>query len=558
MVDRVEVVKGPVGGVYGPAAFLAVVNVVTRTPGASGGTISAVGTAAQGRVLGADGAATWEGRFGELAAAVGVEVVGTRGYAWTWPELVSYPDRTPPPGGRVEGRDHGDTQKGYLRASWRGHALLAGCGRWQRQIPSAPYSSNLLDSRNHEESLSCFAQVSHHRTLSPGLDLDLRLSADAYEYRDLWAYPEPAEGGVGPFRDRGSDRWLGGDARLGWRSGALTVTAGITGEAHRTSQFSGSDRLPPVTVDPLNGSGAGEIRKDYLTVNAYALGEAVLGGGLSLHGGLTWYRHQIFGSRLTPRLAAVWQVGQSDTLKALYTEGFRAPAATEAFFNDVTDFIANPALRPELARSGELVWERRLHGGLSLAASLFWTAYERLIAIQTIPRPGVVNPDPANPGDFVLQANNEDAFQVRGLDVSASARLGELLRVRAAVSAQQALGDRPANFAPWTASLVASSRAPWRPLELALQAALLGPRRKLGAGEEFSLQPGQRPSVPAAFRLDAAATLEVPGARGLTCQLAVRNLLDRDTLHPVSGDFAPISEMAEPPRTLHLSVRYRF
>jgi len=558
MVDRVEVVKGPVGSVYGPAAFLGVVNVVTRSPGAARGMVSASGEASQGRAIGGEGTATWDGRLGEVALAVGAEASGTRGQGWTWPELVAYPDRAPPPGGRVDGLDHGDAQKGYLRAAWRDNAILAGCGRWQRQIPSAPYSSNLLDPRNHEESLSCFAQVSHRRTLSPGLDLDLRLSADLFDYRDLWAYPEPADGGVGPFRDRGSDRWLGGDARIGWRSGGAMATAGITAEAHRTSQFSGSDLLPPVTVDPVNGAGSGPIRKDYLTVNAYALGEVALDGGLSLHGGLTWYRHQLFGSRITPRLAAVWQAGRHDTLKALYTEGFRAPAATEAFFDDVTDFIANPSLRPELARSGELVWERRAPGGFALSGSLFWTAYDRLIAIGLVPRPGLANPDPAKPGDFVLQASNEDAFQVRGADVSASVRLGDLLGARAAVSAQQVLGDRPAGFAPWTASLLASSRAPWKPLELALQAALLGPRRKLGAGEEGSLQPGQRPSVPATFRLDAAATLEVPGARGLSCQLAVRNLLDRDTLHPAPGDFAPISEMGEPPRTFRLSLRYRY
>jgi hypothetical protein len=58
-------------------------------------------------------------------------------------------------------------------------------------------------------------------------------------------------------------------------------------------------------------------------------------------------------------------------------------------------------------------------------------------------------------------------------------------------------------------------------------------------------------------RLDATATLDVPGVAGLTVELSVLNLLDGRVLHPVANDFAPISQMAEPPVTAQLSLRYR-
>jgi len=552
LVDRIEVVKGPVGGVYGPTAFLGVVNVITGAGLLPGTEVALGGRAAQGRLLSGEISAVASGRLGPVGISGAVELLDSRGYTWTFPALAATSDRPPAPGGRVAGVDGSDAQKGYLRATAKGATLAGGCGRWFRRLPSAPYSALIGDTRNAEENLACFAALGAERRLGEETTLSGRASWDHFHYRDLLAYQEPPEG-VGPFRDVARDSWLGADLRLDWqRAGAGRLGGGVRAEAHDTVQHGFSERLPPLAIDPVDGLGVGPIRKRYGTGHLYLVGEWEVAGDLVLHGGLTGTWHEIFGRRLTPKAAAVWSKGP-DALKAIYAEGFRPPAATEAFFNDVIDFIPNPALKPERARSAEVAYERR-QGPLTLSLSLFHNWYDELITIQTVPAPGLAGPpDPTNPADFRLQAVNVGAQTVYGVEAWAAIRLRELLDATLGFSAQWS--DRQsANLPGLSANLSLATRALWRPLTLGLRAAYLATRRK----DATSLAPGEDPRVGQMLRLDAQARLAVPGLRGLELELGVANLLDGRLLHPVSGDFAPLTAMPEAPRTFRLGLRQRF
>jgi len=554
-VERIEVVKGPVGGVYGPTAFLGVVNVVTRGAGEPGWQVSSSLDVAQGGVVAERLVAVGAGQLGAVSVRGGVETLQAPGYTWTFPELAAATDRTAPPGGRIAGMDVGDAFKAYLRADTGPVSLLGGCGHWHRGLPSAPYSVNLLDARNHEDSLDCFGQLGIDLRLGATTSLSGRLGYDHFAYRDLLMYDPPLPGGgggIGPFRDVGTDDWLSADLRLSWSPApGWRATAGATGETHRTTQLGQSDLIPPLTVDPVGGLGVGTIAKDYATAALYALADWEVTPGLTLNGGLNWYRHQLFGSQLTPRAAVIWRPDPRDTLKLVYAEGFRPPALTEAFFDDVTEFIPNPDIKPERARSYEAVYERRLPGGLSLALSVFRNEYRDLIAIATVPAPGVANPDPANPADFRQQGRNLGAYRVTGAELSGAARLGGWLSAFGGLSLQRSSEDRP-NFPAVTANLALSAATPWRPLRLTARGAFASARDK----DPDTLAPGQAPRVPALVRLDLGAHLEVPGVQGLTAEIAALNLLQEQVLHPVSGDFAPITQMSEAPRTFRLGIRY--
>lgn len=555
VVERIEVVKGPVGSVYGPAAFLGVVNVVTRSGTADSRIEASAGSqAAQGRLVAHDVALAGSARVGGIAITVGAQGTWTPGYTWAFPELASASDRPAPAGGRVAGMDFGDAQKVYVRAGWEGLSLQAGCGHWFRGLPSAPYSTIIGDRRNREETLGCFGQFGLERKVGAGLVLSARLSHDFFDYQDLLGYEAPP-GDVGPFRDYGRDSWLTANVQARWQAApALLATFGVTADRHRTRLEAFAEQIPTLVEDPVDGLGVGPIRKTFFTVNAYALAEWQLLPSLALHGGLTAYRHEVFGSRLTPRAAAIWRSSPSDTLKALYTEGFRAPSASEAFFDDTLDYIPNLALRPETARAGELAWERRIGSTAALFASAFVARYGGLIRVETVPRPGLVGPpDPQNPSDFRQQARNGGSFGVQGVELGGRFRLGRLADGYGGVCLQARIGDAPPNTPAVTANLALASRALWRPLSLAVRGYAIGPRRK----DTAALLPGRSPTVGAQLRLDATAALDVPGLAGLTVEAGVLNLLDGRVLHPVANDFAPITQMAEPPITARLLLRYR-
>ncbi len=547
-VTRIEVVKGPVGSVYGPTAFLGVVNLVT-TGTARRLEVSASGDAGQGALRAGDASFAGSGEKAGVTWTASAAAFATRGLDHTYPELLDGRDgRVPPPGGRVTGMDFADSLQSYARASWRDLTAGFSCGRWHGGVPSAAYLSIIGDDRNAIENRTCFAQLSLSRAVAPSLTLMARASYDDFFYGDNFAYPTD---GYGLFVDEGRDRWGSLELRGLWRAGATHAVFGAEGQAHDTVQHSFARGRPSLLEDPVNGVGLGVIEKSFRSLNAYALVEHTLARTVTLHGGITFYVHQMFGDRLTPKVAAVWRPSARDVLKAVYSEGFRAPTMSEAFFEDGATYLANPRLKPETVRSLEVLYERRF-GPLSLSGSLFQNDYRDLIVFQSVLPPGAPDPSVARPEDYRQVGVNALAMRTRGAEVILRA---SSLHVQgwAGVSAQSLDGSRRANFPELTATFALSTRSLWRPLTLSLDGAFVAAR-----ATDPTVASSRPPAVPPALTLNAFASLEVPGAAGLTVEVAVRNALDRDVQDPVPGDFAPISRMSEAPRTVRAGVRYRF
>lgn len=549
-VRRLEVIKGPVGSVYGPNAYLGVLNLVT-TGGPAEAEVSAHGEGAQRAVRGGGAAAVASGEGAGVSWFASAEGYGSRGLDWSFPELAAQTDRPVPAGGRITGMDRARAFQGYARVGWRGLTGSAACGDFRRGLPSAPWLSTIGDPRNALENMTCFAQLAFSHALSSSLSLDARVSYDHFRYWDDLAYPPPPAS-FGFFKDYGRDSWISGDLRLGWRPFSSTrLVTGATVEAHDTVQHSYVPGLRSVIDDPEGGIGVGPIAKDYRTLNAYLLAEQALGSSVTLHGALTLYEHQLFGHRFTPKVAVVWQPTASDVLKALWSDGFRAPTAAEAFFEDGTSYLPNPKLRPETVRSFELAYERRLGGIASVTLSAFQNHYGDLIHFETIPAPGVVDPAP---DDYRQISVNGGSLRLRGLELAATVRWREYVQAWGGFNLQEVDEPSRPNFPSWTANFAVSTRALWRPLTLSVNGAACGRRAKdptvPGAGAGTSVDP--------ALLLNLFASLEVPRAAGLSLELGVQNLLDAAALDPVPGDFAPISAMAQPARTFRAGLRYRF
>jgi iron complex outermembrane receptor protein len=537
-VRRIEVIKGPVGSVYGPTAFVGVVNLVTTGTG-PGGEASMAGDGAQTALRSGELGVLASGARNGVSWMASAEAFATRGFDHVYPELA----RTDPGGGRVRGMDFADALQSYVRASWRDLTASASCGRFSRGIASAPYSSLLRDDRNTLVNRTCFVQLGWSHAVSSSLALQARASYDDFLYGDTFAYAPPPDD-TGMFFDDARDRWLSADARLTWspRTGTRVV-AGTTGKHHDTVQHSYTDAPAAPELPP--------IEKTYRTLNAYLLAEQAVGSTLTLHGGLTFYAHEIFGSRVTPRIAGVWQPSRSDTVKLIYSEGFRAPTATEAFFADGVSYLANPDVKPETVRSIELGYERRLGGVASVSAHLFQVAYRNLIAFGSVLAPGAVGGDPSDYREIAL---NMQGMRVRGGELGLRLAWRDALHAWGGVSVQAVDGADHPNFPKLTATFALSSRALWRPLTLSLNGSVSSGRAK-----DPTIVGGDGSShVPPALLLNAFTTLELPRTRGLSLELGIQNLLGARALDPVPGDFAPLSAMPRSPRTVRAGFRYRF
>jgi outer membrane receptor for ferrienterochelin and colicins len=537
-ITRVEVIKGPVGSVYGPSAFYGVVNLVTSaTPHASEAWAGVEG--GQKLVHAGEGSATWRGGIGPAEALVSADVFDTRGLDWHFPELIGQPGA--PADGTARGMDFGDAANAYLRARYKGLSASGACGH---SFSGIPFQAN-PDRHSSLEGLNCYGDLALEGDVSEGLKLRGRVAYDAFEQGASRVTPPPPQG-LGLFTDKGHDRYLTGELRADWRPfDRLRLDLGSTLQLHAVYQHSYGD--PATGIDVV-------MKRDIRTSNTWALAE-VSAGPLTLHGGLTFFAHSIFGNELTPKVAAVWQPGASDTLKAIWSRGFRPPTVVEALLDDQVFFVANPGLKPETVTSTELAYEHRFGGVASVAASGFVNQYQNLIRYETIPAPGLTQPpNPLNPGDFRQQAENAGALELVGGEVAVTLRFGDALQAYGGLSLQHVNQSSRANFPELTGNLALSTRALWHPLTLSVRGTGVGPRKK----DPATLTPGVDTDVPTAISLSGQASLDVPGVPGLKVELSVINILDTQALSPAPGEDAPITALPIAPRTYRADLRYQF
>jgi outer membrane receptor protein involved in Fe transport len=527
-VERIEVIKGPVGSVYGPSAFLGVINVVTKSA-SMGGQAWAGTEGAQGRLLGGEVTAAWRGRAGEADVLAAADIHWSRGLDWTYPDA----DGATAPV-TVVGQDAERAQAGYGRVEWRDATLAAGCGNVERHLPG--FAAKPFMGAMSVSGPTCFAEASWKQRLSDQMTLRVRGAFDHFGTSGTLPFPPPPLA-VGPYTATGHDDVPSGELRVEWRPGELLLLdGGVAGQLHDLSQ---SSRLP---LAPQYDDSS---RTRFHTLHAWLQADLHPLRTLTLHGGVTAFSHSIFGAQVAPKLAAVWQPGPRDTLKAMWSTGFRPPNFIEGLLADKVLYQANRDLDPERVVSLELAYERRLGEVAALSASLFQNDYRKIIRNV---------PVDVSPGLERTQGRNLDDVAVLGGELSLTVRWQDWLQGWAGLSLQRSDQEHRPNFPQATGSFALSTRAPWKPLLLAVRGAASSARWN-DPTRPIADPP---PKVPASLSLGASATLDVPGVPGLGLEVGVRNLLDGRNASPSSFDTGDIPDQPEAARTVWADARWSF
>jgi iron complex outermembrane receptor protein len=127
--------------------------------------------------------------------------------------------------------------------------------------------------------------------------------------------------------------------------------------------------------------------------------------------GLRGDRYSTVGFAAAPRGALLFHPTGAGTLKLLYGESFRAPNMFDMNYEDPNAGAkANPGLRPEKVRTGELVYERRLGEHLYSSASAYLIRMRDLIDQRV------------DPLDGLSQYQNVSRVEARGIELGLDAR----------------------------------------------------------------------------------------------------------------------------------------
>ena len=524
MFDRVEIIRGPASSLYGDSAFLAVVNVITR----SGASLDGGSVSVEAGTLGTQLVRTSVGR----ALANGMELAGsatfTRSHGVDRLYFPAY-DTPSTNNGIAQGLDGEGVGQLYGRFTFEGLDVTGAYGSRRRDVPTASVGSQFNEHFWRE-------QTTDRHTLVDALyghefrdtRLTLRGSYDQFSFDAT--YPLAVEADGAPTR-------VGKILGLGTRwSGSVGVSRAFRGGQILRTGVEFIDNVNQNQGATFVGDPAPFLVNDRSSRQAavYVQHEIKLSRAVIINGGLRYDRYQAF-QRVTPRAALIVLPSPTQSFKYLYGSAFRAPNESElneAYVGEQVRF-----LRPEAIDTHEVVWERYASGRVRTAVSAYWYKADRLIttALDDSTLTGVT---------YV----NQGQVRAKGLELEAQVRLPGDARTVVSYAIQNAVDRQTHLTLPNSPRHVAKGRL-----------SLPGPTPRSFVSIEAQYLSSR--ATLAGLRVSGATTLNVHIVQpiGDAWELfgGSQNLLDRKYFDPVSSQHIHDS-IEQNGRTARIGLTWRY
>lgn len=398
LIDRIEIVRGPSSSLYGTSAFLAVVNVITR---------SVEGTALE---LSADagGFGSYRGRSTIGGKYLGVEgLLSATFYNSAGAARLFFPafDNADNNYGIAQNADSDSSQSFYSSLHYRQLTIEAFASTRQKSIPTASFGQVFDDPRSLTVDSSGHLVLNYSHAIFHDGELIASVYYDRAIYHGVYVYP-PVNGSTTDVLNEDASRGdcIGTTARVIktlWQHHKVTLGADFRDNLRQDQTNYNLNPFQPV-LDDLRSSREWAL----FVQDEFAISKRVI-----LNAGLRHDQYQPFGGTTNPRLALIYSPRQATTFKLIYGQAFRAPNNYELYYGDHISLEANPNLDPETVRTEEFVWEQDLGTTLRLSASAFANQFGDLINQQTDARSGL------------LVFENSESVHGRGLEAELSGKV---------------------------------------------------------------------------------------------------------------------------------------
>jgi outer membrane receptor for ferrienterochelin and colicins len=371
LIDRVEVIRGPNSSLYIASAFLGVIDIITKR-GRDLQKVSVAGSAAsygsyQGRV-------SYGNEFKN-----GLELLLSGSfYDSHGQDQLFFPQFNSPAtnNGIAVNADDDESRQLLANVSW-GHFTLHGVfGSRDKGIPTAPFGTVFNVTGTHTIDARGYLDLQYDRKLSSGWSLTNRLYYDQYNNDGTYIYDYSASGGPSRVMNRNfaHGKWWGDEVALSKQIfGRQRLTFGSEFRDNFQQDQGNYDVQPFV-----------QYFTSYRTSNifsVYAQDEIHLRKNLVLNLGLRYDHYSTFGGTTNPRAALIYSPWERSTFKLLYGQSFRAPNFFELYYAAPGN-ESNPSLRPETAKTMELVWEQYFANHFRMTVSGFYYPIHGLIGEQ--------------------------------------------------------------------------------------------------------------------------------------------------------------------------------
>ncbi|MDX2417064.1 MAG: TonB-dependent receptor [Xanthomonadales bacterium] len=393
LIERLELIRGPGSALYGSAAMLGVVNIITKR----GRDISGVEFNAQ---YGSFDTYKIRASYGaRLDNGLEVMLSATK-YESDGQKKLYYPEYDDPEtnNGIYVNNDHDSHESVKAALGYKDFSFNAAWAKRKKGIPTASYETLFNDNRAYTNDDYLVMAMAYSSVWADRFDVSAHVGYVSYQYDGDYPYDWPP---VIINRDESDGRAFDAEFHAGFDLGERNrLLLGIEGRySHRQDQSN---------FDILEDGHSFNLdeKRDSTNWGVFIQDDLTLTPKINVVLGLRYDHYDNFGGNTSPRLAMVYKLTDTSTLKALYGQAFRAPNGYELYYND-DGFTSKPPenLQPEETEYFELVLEHSFNQSLRATISLY--KYHLHFVLVTV----------TDPEDDLLQYQNGPTVDVSGLEV---------------------------------------------------------------------------------------------------------------------------------------------
>ena len=518
-IERVEIIRGPSSSLYGTNAFLAVINVITKS-----------GRDLKGREVSGSGGSFSTGQARAAYGARlgnGLEMYLSGAFSDSGGQDLFYPEYDSPATNNGWARDaDGDRfRRAFAKLEWGGARVIVGYSHRAKHVPTASFGTIFNDARERTFDERAFVDLRYEREMGPTLRLVGTGSYDGYWYKGDYPYAASYS------KDYGHGEWWTGELQtISTRFDRHKVIGGaeLRYSSRQDQGFYDSEPYFLYLDDRRQSSIWALYLQDEIRVR----------DGLIVNVGVRHDDYDTFGGTTNPRVGVIAALGGASTLKLLYGGAFRAPNVYELYYQD-GGFTqkANPGLRPETIRTLEVAVDHSFGGRLRGSVSVYRYGIRDLITLEN------------DPSDGLDVFHNVERARAEGVELEMEGDFHRLLEGRVSYALQRSVdvssGDTLTNSPRHLAKLNLAVPFLAEKLVAALEVQYTSSRKTLQ---------GDRTG---GFGLVNLSLLSRAWRKGPSLSLSLYNVLDKTYADPGGTEHVQ-SAIPQDGRSLRLQVKYEF
>jgi outer membrane receptor for ferrienterochelin and colicins len=408
MIERIEVVRGPMSSLYGSDAMGGVVNVITRRVGKTWtGGLRANGTAQTADAFGDYWDANIYASGPLIQDKVGLQLSGSMNRRKEDDILTASPQRKDNSASAKLGWTLSPRHDVLFEAAYYDQKAYQTAGRTAAVSATAPLGTRSVQSQerlvysiNHSGDWG-WATSQSYVQLEQAERKETRVKIDNTTAQSAWIAP----------------------------LGSHTLNLGAF--------YSFTDLFAP-SGNGLTVNGKVRDAADRTQWALFAEDEWKLTEGLALTGGVRLDDHDLYGSQWSPRVYAVWKPSDAFIIKGGVSTGFRAPdiRQTLADWGQTSrggNVYGNPDLMAETSVTYEGGVMYKPASGVELGLTAYQTDFkDKILRVTCVEAGAWCVSQPANSsGRFGTTYINLDEVRIRGVEATISARLTSALSLKA-------------------------------------------------------------------------------------------------------------------------------